>query len=123
MSGVALILGARSDIALACAHRYAREGYALRLAARDAATLEGIARDLHLRHRVDVTLHEFDVLDTAGFAALIDSLPELPDVALCAVGTMGEQALSQRDPQAAAQVLRTNFEGPALMLGLLAERF
>jgi len=44
-------------------------------------------------------------------------------VVICAVGAMGDQAQSQRDPAAAAQVLRANFEGPALILGLLAERF
>ena len=36
---------------------------------------------------------------------------------------MGDQDQSQTDPDAAARVLRSNFEGPALILGLLAERF
>ena len=123
MSGVVLILGARSDIALACARRYAAGGYAVQLAARDPATLEPAAQDLRLRHRVAVTCHAFDVLDTDGFGGFLESLPEQPDVALCAIGFMGDQPASQRDPQAAALVMRSNFEGPALILGLLAERF
>ncbi|GAB4266033.1 MAG: SDR family oxidoreductase [Pararhodobacter sp.] len=123
MSATLLILGAGSDIARACAHRYAREGYALQLAARDPASLEADAQDLRLRHGVEVTLHAFDALDLAGFAPFLDTLPALPNVALCAVGTMGNQAESQRDPQAAARVMRTNYEGPALILGMLAERF
>lgn len=123
MSGAVLILGARSDIARACAHRYARDGFGVMLAARGAADLEPDAQDLRLRHRVAVSCHDFDVLDTAGFAGFLDSLPALPDVVICAVGAMGDQAQSQRDPAAAAQVLRANLEGPALILGLLAERF
>ena len=123
MSKSILILGARSDIARACAQHYAAEGYAVRLAARDIAPLKVDATDLHLRHRVAATTHRFDALDTAKFAAFIDGLPELPDVVLCAVGTMGDQSESQSNPEAAAIVLRSNFEGPALFLGMMAERF
>ncbi|MCW1933122.1 SDR family oxidoreductase [Pararhodobacter zhoushanensis] len=122
MSSV-LILGARSDIARACAQFYAKQGYAVQLAARDPAGLEADATDLHLRHRVPVTCHAFDVLDTASFAGFIEALPILPDTVICAVGFMGEQAASERDPQAAALVMRSNYEGPSLILGLLAERF
>ncbi|MCB1405631.1 MAG: SDR family oxidoreductase [Rhodobacteraceae bacterium] len=123
MSASILILGARSDIARACAHRYAREGHAVQLAARDPETLEDDATDLRLRYGVGVTVHGFDVLETDGFAAFLDGLPVLPEVALCAIGVMGDQHESQVDPAAATVVLRSNFEGPALVLGLLAERF
>ncbi len=123
MSASILILGARSDIARACAHRYAQDGYAVQLAARDADALEADAQDIRLRHGLAVTCHAFDVLDTDGFASFVDGLPALPDTVLCAIGVMGDQAQSQRDPQAAALVMRSNFEGPALILGLLAERF
>lgn len=123
MSKSILILGARSDIARACAHRYAAEGYAVRLAARDVAVIEADATDIHLRHRVAATTHGFDALDTESFAGFLDGLPELPDVVLSAVGFMGDQSESQSNPDAAAIVLRSNFEGPALFLGLIAERF
>ncbi|WP_323037020.1 SDR family oxidoreductase [Pararhodobacter sp.] len=123
MSKSILILGAGSDIARACAHRYAAEGYAVRLAARNVTALEADATDMHLRHRVAATTHAFDALDTGGFAGFIDGLPELPDVVLSAVGFMGDQLDSQSDLEAATIVLRSNFEGPALFLGLMAERF
>ncbi|MCB1394645.1 MAG: SDR family oxidoreductase [Rhodobacter sp.] len=123
MSKTILILGATSDMARACAHRYAREGYDLQLAARDAAAIEADAQDLRLRHGVTATALAFDVLDTDGFAGFIAGLAPLPDVVLCAVGFMGDQTESQRNPQAATVVLRSNFEGPALALGMLAERF
>lgn len=123
MSGAVLILGAGSDMARACARRFARAGHPLVLAARNPAALEADATDLRLRYGVTVTCVAFDATDIAGHAAFLDALPNLPAIALCAVGTMGDQAQSQRDVQAAATVIRTNFEGPALILGALAERF
>ncbi|MCA0205540.1 MAG: SDR family oxidoreductase [Proteobacteria bacterium] len=122
MSGVALILGATSDIARACAHRYGAEGYTLQLAGRDPEALEADAQDLRLRHRVKVSVHRFDVLEADGFAPFLDALPTLPDTAICAVGFMGNQGASEKDPQAAALIMRSNYEGPAMILGLLAER-
>lgn len=119
----ALILGARSDIARACARRLAAEGYGVMLAARNAAGLAADAEDLRLRADVPVTLHEFDALDVPGFPAFAEGLGALPEVVICAVGDMGEQAESQADPQAAARVMRANFEGPALILGVFAEAF
>lgn len=122
MARSALILGARSDIARAIARQLAAEGYALMLAARDPQALEADAIDLRLRHGATVTTHAFDALDVHEFSRFLDNLPSLPEVAVCAVGTMGEQAESQADPLAAAAVLRATFEGPALILGLLAQR-
>jgi NAD(P)-dependent dehydrogenase (short-subunit alcohol dehydrogenase family) len=42
---------------------------------------------------------------------------------VCVVGEMGNQQQAQGDLAHAAMVIRTNFEGPALLLGALAERF
>ena len=118
-----LILGARSDMAMAMAHRFAKAGHPIQLAARNASTLEAERTDLALRYNVEVTLHEFDVLETAQFEPFIDGLPTLPHIAVSAVGTMGEQSDNESDLAAATRDLRSNFEGPALMLGALANRF
>ncbi|APX26234.1 MAG: short-chain dehydrogenase [Rhodobacteraceae bacterium] len=115
-----LILGARSDIGRAIAHRFAAEGHPVQLAARASDTLERDRADMALRHGVAVTLHDYDALDAAGFAEALD--PQ-PGIVVCAVGLMGTQEDSQRDPEAAARVLRSNFEGPALTLAAFAEAF
>jgi decaprenylphospho-beta-D-erythro-pentofuranosid-2-ulose 2-reductase len=115
-----LILGARSDIGRAIAHRFAAEGHPVQLAARASGTLERDRADMALRHGVAVTLHDYDALDAAGFAEALD--PQ-PGIVVCAVGLMGTQEDSQRDPEAAARVLRSNFEGPALTLAAFAEAF
>ncbi|MEM6409713.1 MAG: short-chain dehydrogenase, partial [Pseudomonadota bacterium] len=61
-SGAILVLGGRSDIGLAIAKIYAREGHAVQLAARNVSDLETEKADIALRYGVDVSLHEFDAL-------------------------------------------------------------
>ncbi|MBU6166535.1 MAG: SDR family oxidoreductase [Alphaproteobacteria bacterium] len=118
-----LILGARSDIGLAVARRFARDGHPLQLAARNAIGLADDAADMALRHGVAVTLHEFDALACGGHAAFVASLPELPGIAVCCVGLLGDQIENERDIAAATLVLRSNFEGPASVLAALANAF
>ena len=119
----ALILGARSDMARAIARELAAHGWDLQLAARDVAALEADRVDLELRSGRGVTVHGFDALAVEGHGAFVAGLPVLPDLAVCAVGFMGDQAASEADPVAAALVMRSNFEGPASVLGVLAEAF
>ncbi|WP_238370544.1 SDR family oxidoreductase [Heliomarina baculiformis] len=121
--GPVLILGATSDMAQAVARSYAALGHPLQLAARRPEALEKLKADLELRHSVPVSLHAFDVLDTGSHPAFIETLPALPEIAICAVGMMGEQVENEQDMAAAAQVMRSNYEGPATILALLANRF
>lgn len=86
-----LVLGARSDIGLAVAHEFAALGHAIQLAARNVGTLAADRTDLELRYAVPVTLHEFDALASQTHEGFVDGLPELPGIAVCAVGLMGQQ--------------------------------
>lgn len=123
MKDPVLVLGARSDIGRAIARAFAAQGHPVQLAARGAASLEADRVDMEVRHRVPVTLHDYDALDLEGLGAFLDGLPALPSVAVCAVGLMGTQGESERDPRAAARVIRSNLEGPAAALAELANRF
>lgn len=118
-----LILGARSDIGKAIAHKFASLGYSLQLAARNADSLDVDKADLELRYATSVTLHNFDALLTETHSAFVDSLPTLPEIAICAVGLMGEQSNSEQEVQSAIRVMRSNFEGPASIFAELANRF
>jgi decaprenylphospho-beta-D-erythro-pentofuranosid-2-ulose 2-reductase len=118
-----LILGARSDIGKAVAHKFAALGHPIQLAARNASALEADKTDMELRYRVSISLHEFDALATDTHEVFVAGLPELPQIAVCAVGLMGQQAENERDVAAAVRVMRSNYEGPASILALLANRF
>lgn len=118
-----LVLGARSDIGKAVAHKFASLGHPLQLAARDIDSLAAEKSDLELRHHVSVTMHEFDALATDTHEAFVAGLPELPRAAICAVGLMTPQDESERDTKAASLVMRSNFEGPASILAILANQF
>ncbi|MEW9920328.1 hypothetical protein AB2B41_11985 [Marimonas sp. MJW-29] len=102
--GAVLVLGARSDIVMTVAHRLAKEGYDIQLAARNAESLTADRSDIALRYHVEVSLHEFDALDFGSHAAFVDALPELPRIAVCAAGYMGNQEESERDAHAATMV-------------------
>ncbi len=122
MKDTVLILGGRSDIGLAIAYRFAAAGHPVALAARNAAQLEMIRADIALRHSVEVTLHDYDALDTSALTDFVAGFDPAPGVVVSTVGVMGDQAKSERTPEAAALVMRTNFEAPAQALELFAAR-
>lgn len=116
-----LVLGALSDIARAVAHRYAREGYSLTLAARDPQRLEADAADLRIRHNVEVNIAPaFDALAMDGHPAWYAALPVRPDVVLCAFGVLSDQQQAQTDWAAARQMLDVNFTGAVSILEAVA---
>lgn len=118
-----LILGARSDIGKAVVHKFASLGHPVQMAARNASTLGADKADIELRYGVSVTLHELDALATETHDDFVAALPKLPQIAVCAVGLMGQQAENERDVVAATRVMRSNYEGPASILAVLANRF
>jgi len=118
-----LVLGGTSDMARATAVTFATNGWTVRLAGRHLDELRREAEDIGARSGRAVTIHKFDVLDTSSFADFIDEIPTLPDAVVSFVGLLGDQARAERDLDHATQIMRTNYEGPAMILGLFAERF
>jgi short-subunit dehydrogenase len=118
-----LVLGGSSDIGRAAARAFAKAGYDVALAGRDVAALEPDAADLRARYNVEVGLHSLDVLDTASFDGFLAGLPGLPDVVISIVGLLGVQQNAESDLAHATAIMRSNYEGPALILGLFAEKF
>jgi decaprenylphospho-beta-D-erythro-pentofuranosid-2-ulose 2-reductase len=118
-----LVLGGTSDIARAIALAFAARGWTIKLAGRDLPGLQREADDIAARSGLRVTIHKFDVLDTASLPQFVDALPDLPDAVVSVVGLLGEQTRAETDLDHATLIMRTNYEGPALILGLFAERF
>ena len=117
----ALVIGATSDIGRAVARQLAAGGWTLQLAGRNAARLRRTAQDLKVRTGATITLHRCNVLQDDHGLSLLDTLDPLPQIAVCVVGLLGDQAVSQGDGRAAAQVMHSNYVGPALLMGALAE--
>jgi decaprenylphospho-beta-D-erythro-pentofuranosid-2-ulose 2-reductase len=118
-----LVIGGTSDIGRATALAYAEAGWEIAMTARNEEDGKRSADDVAARTGAAVTLHALDILDTAQHEVVLAQLSRLPDTVVCVVGDLGDQDRAQTDPQHATSVIRTNFEGPALLLGLLAERF
>ena len=118
-----LIIGAKSDIAVAVAYKFASEGYNLQLAARNSSELDAVISDLKIRYEINVSNHEIDILKYETFSDFIDSLGCLPDIALCAVGILGNQTDDEKCSLNSSLVMRTNYEGPSLILGEIANHF
>ena len=118
-----LVLGGTSDIGRAVAIHYATRGWRVLLAGRDPMALERNAADIGTRTGSAISIHALDVLQTGQFPAFLDSLGTLPDTVICVVGMLGDQRRAETDPSFAATVMRSNYEGPAILLSLIAERF
>ena len=118
-----LLVGGTSDMGRATALHYAQAGWRVMLAARDIDRARRNADDIALRGGAPVSLHRLDILDSEAFPAFADGLPALPDTVVCVVGELGDQVRAQTDPGHATSLLRTNFEGPAQLLSIFAERF
>lgn len=118
-----LIIGATSDIAIAIAHKFAAEGYDLQLAARNYSEVELVANDLKIRFEKNVTTYELDILKYDTFPSFIESLNCLPDIAISAVGILGNQKDDEKTYLNSLLAMKTNYVGPSLLLGEIANHF
>lgn len=110
-----VILGARSDIGRALAHRYAEQGASVVLAARRAAELEADRADIEVRYGQKASVVEFDV-NSADPDALFAALGQAPGTVVMVAGLLGDQPTSSKDDAAARLVMETNYTGPARVL-------
>jgi decaprenylphospho-beta-D-erythro-pentofuranosid-2-ulose 2-reductase len=121
-----LIIGATSAIAEATARRFAAAGASLFLVARNEERLRGLAADLPLRGAAAVQWERLDANDLERHAALVERAVGAlgaVDVALIAHGSLGDQALAEKDFAVALRELHTNAVSVMSLLTHLANRF
>ena len=118
-----LIIGAKSDLAIAVAYKFAKEGFNIQLAGRQIDDLSEMRADIKFRFNVNVSMFELDILNLVSFENFFKDLNTMPDIALCAVGLLGNQQKDQKNIDQTSLVMKTNFEAPAIFLGLLANIF
>ncbi len=95
------------------------------LAARKPERLDWAVRDLRARGATRAEAVEFDARDYERHPAFVDSAFERfgdLDVVLVAFGVLGDQEAAERDPQAALDVVSTNFLGAVSVLTPVAAR-
>lgn len=117
------IVGATSTIARAVAARLAAAGAVLHLAARNVAEAERIGRDLHIRHRADVSWSAFEATDYRAHASLLDTAATAMgglDGVVVAVGRLGDQDRSERDPAHLRQTIEVNYTAVVSLLAVTA---
>jgi len=122
-TGAVLILGAKSDIGIAVAKKFALEGYDIQLAGRNLEEVETIKDDLQTRFDVNIKAYDFDITNYDEFVDFINKLKNLPDVVICSVGNMPAQNICEENLDLRTNVFRTNFEGPANILSEIANLF
>ncbi len=125
--GTVLVLGATSTITRHAAAAFARRGYDLCLAARQADEVGRIASDLRLRYGINVEPVTFDAADSASAERMLtlvmdESFGDLSGVVL-GFGILGEQANAQDDPAAAHRIIAVNFSAAVSLLTPLANFF
>ena len=121
--GYVLIIGAKSDIAKACAREYAKHGYHLYLVARKAHELEEFANDIRVRTQRNVKLFELDILNYDSHEEFYDELEEKPEGVISAVGYLGDQQKAQEDFEEARRIIETNHTGIVSLFNIIANDF
>lgn len=117
-----LVLGGISDMGFAIARIYATHGWRIVLAARDGEDVERNVRDLVLRQGAEASSVVFDACKNGEHKQFADRLGFLPDTVVCVVGLLGDQPRAENDIGYATDIIRSNYEGPALLLGEFASR-
>jgi decaprenylphospho-beta-D-erythro-pentofuranosid-2-ulose 2-reductase len=110
-----VILGAASAIAEATARIWAQSGASFVLVARDTSRLEAIAANLKTRGAKEAVAWPLDCATADASAELDKMIAALGglDVLLLAYGDLGDQAEMERNPEAAANLIQTNFTSAA----------
>lgn len=118
-----LVLGAKSDIAKAVAHKFADNGFNIYLSARSHIDLENDAKDIEIRHGVKAKTLEFDALKFSSHRHFYESLNNKPVGVICAVGYLGTQKKAEQDLVEAQRIISTNFTGCVSILNEIVNDF
>lgn len=118
-----LLLGASSDMAVAMAQKFARCGYNIQLAARNASRLDPLRSDLTIRHGVSAGLYEFDAENFGQHAVFFASLDPKPDITICVFGYLGDQQAATSDWAECERIIRVNYTGAVSILNVVANYY
>lgn len=110
-------------MARAIAHRFAKAGYDLDLAARNSRLLDPLVKDLTIRYHQDVKALEFDALDFKTHGEFYEKLAAKPEIVICVFGYLGNPESAQKDFQETQKIIQTNYTGAISILNIIANDF
>lgn len=116
-----LLVGATSGIAIELAREFARHGFDLILAARDADELDLLAADARVRG-ARVETREFHALDYASHAQFWADCHEVDGVIVC-FGLLPDEGEARVNWDKCQQMLEINFNANVSLLNLVAQTF
>lgn len=116
-----LIVGATSGIAIELAREFARHGFNLILAARDADELGRIAADARIRG-ANVETRAFNALDYASHADFWHDCGDVAGVVVC-FGLLPDESKARHDWENCGPMLEVNFNANVSLLNLVADTF
>lgn len=115
-----LILGGKSDIAIAIAHEFAKKKHTIILAAREVHSLDSTRSDLQIRYKGIVHLCEFDASDFDSHSAFYQMLPASPTIVISVFGYLGSQPKAEKNWQETKNIIDINFTGAVSILNIAA---
>ena len=118
-----LILGAASEIAQATAKIFAKNGYSLTFAARNAQRLELLQKDLQVKYNTPIDLIEFDACNFASHSSFYKSLDIAPDVVLLCFGYLGDSSQFGKNFSEAHAIIDVNYTGSISICDIIANDF
>ena len=118
-----LILGAKSDIGIALAHEFAKEGSKIILAGRNISEINEERKIIEKKYSIEVDLCEFDALNLSEHSNFINNLKVFPSIVVSTIGLMGNQKENETDLKKTINELRCNYEGPASIFLVFANEF
>lgn len=120
--GYILIIGARSDIAVAIAKKYLKSGYNLYLASRGIEDLNDTYFEPYYNDN-RIKCVDLDILNYSTHNEIYNSLEEKPIGVIVAVGYLSSQEIVQNNFEEALKVINTNFTGIVSFLNIVASDF
>ena len=118
-----LIVGAKSDIARETARVYAKNGYNLYLAARNANELAEFKNDLEVRSNIVVQTVELDLTAFDTHDSFYNSLSEKPLGVVVVAGYMTEQHKAEKEWSESLNTINVNYTGAVSLLNIVANDF
>ena len=107
-----LILGAKSDMAMATAEVYAQKGWNLCLAGRNVEDeLSMFKNSLINKYHCDITLNNLDILEYESHQQYFSSFTQKPDGLISFVGLLGHQKKSEFDFVVSKNIIDSNCSG------------